>query len=240
MKTKSTPFKILLTLLFLLAVTTIKAQTISTLGGLTTGTLAVYCPSDQVKLNAASTGAVSYVWQRYTGTTATGTPTTLTGTTANLVDVPTAPGYYTYVSIGSNADGCTSVTSDPATIYVLPGINVSIASNITGNPSGPISFCTNNVPTGAAAITLTATATTTPTVPESFAYTYQWFKGTTAITGATTATYTLTSPGDAVVGTNAYTVQVSFVIKSCTPGISNPINVTVDDVPGKPVITVVP
>jgi hypothetical protein len=92
----STTHRLLFILLFLLAGNSLKAQ-VSALTDLNAGTLAAYCPLEQVKLTAASTGAVSYVWKRYVGTSATGTATTLAGTTANLTDAPTVPGYYTYV-----------------------------------------------------------------------------------------------------------------------------------------------
>ena len=71
--------------------------------------------------------------------------------------------------------------------------------------------------------------------------TYQWFKGTTAITNANSSTYTITSPGDATVGTFNYTVQVGLQIKpACASTTSNGITVNVNDIPGTPTITITP
>jgi hypothetical protein len=191
-----------------------------------------------VTLTAAATGASSYVWTRYAGKTATGTATPIAGTTAALSDLPADPGYYTYVSTAVNADGCTSVVSDPIVVYVLPGITAAIASN---KADADDHYCTSAVPTGANSIILTATAGKSGTaVTETFAYTYQWYKGTSLIAGATGTTYTMNSTSDNTVGTNAYTVKVTYAIKACTATTSNAVNITVNDVPGKPVITITP
>lgn len=233
MKQKSITHRLFFILLFLLAGNTLKAQ-VAALSDLSPGTLAAYCPLDQVKLTAASTGAVSYVWKRYVGTTATGAATTLAGTTANLIDAPTVPGYYTYVSTGSNADGCESTVSDPVTIYMLPGITASIVSSSPGTTQ----YCSTQIP---AALTLTATAGKAQAVPETFVYKYQWYKTGVAITNATASTYTINSTTDAVVGTNiAYTVRVTYQIKACAETTSNAINFDVIATPTKPVITITP
>lgn len=214
----------------------VKAQISSTTG--LAPAVGVFCPGVPVTLKAAATGAASYVWQRYSGQAVNASPTAISGTTANLSDSPTDPGYYTYVSTAVNADGCTGVVSDPIVVYVLPGITITIASN---KAAADNHYCTSAVPTGADAITLTATADKTGTaVTETFAYNYQWYKGTSLIAGATSATYTLNSTNDTAVGANDYTVQVSYVLKTCTAQTSNVVTVTVNDVPGKPVITVTP
>ncbi|GAB3927878.1 hypothetical protein [Mucilaginibacter myungsuensis] len=233
MKRLITP-KTLLVVLFLLAGTMAKAQ-VSALSDLTAGTLAVYCPTDQVKLTAASTGAASYIWKRYPGANTSGTPVTLAGTTANLTDTPTDAGYYTYVSTAVNAEGCESTVSDPAIVYVLPGISAAIVSS---SPS-TTQYCETAIPAG---LTLTATGGKTgATVSETFAYKYQWYKNGTAITGATSNTYAFANPGDAVVGTNfAYTVRITYVIKACAETTSNAINFNVIATPGKPTIVVTP
>jgi hypothetical protein len=240
MKTILKSFKILVTLVLLFAATTVKAQ-ITALSGLATGTIKAYClTGDPVKLTAATPSggaATSYTWVRYAGQTA-GTPGSGTAITAatstTIVDTPPAAGYYTYVSTGINASGCMSDPSPPAVVYILPAPAVSIASNIT-NPS----FCVNALPTGAAAVTLTATAST-PSVSEGFAYTYQWYKGTTAISGATNATYPLTTADAAAAGASDYTVQVGLQIKTCALTTSNIVTVTVNALPGTPAITITP
>lgn len=223
-------------LLFIVAGNAVKAQ-VNALSDLTPAAGA-FCPGAPVTLTAASTGAATYLWQRYDGKTATGTATTVSGTTATLSDSPANPGFYTYVSTGINADGCTSTVSDPIVVYVLPGITAAITANV---PTANLHYCKTDVPTGANAITLTAVGSSTQTVTETFGYNYQWYKGTTAITGATNATYTLNAANDAGVGTNAYTVQLTYKVKpTCTSSTSNIINVTVNDIPGKPTITITP
>jgi len=235
MKKMFTTPKLLLIALLMIAGTAAKAQ-VSALSDLNPGTLAVYCSAEQVKLTAASTGAASYVWKRYAGPTATGTPVTLTGTTANITDTPTDPGYYTYVSTGLNAEGCESSVSDPAVVYVLPGISSAIVSN---QPT-VTKYCTTAVPAG---LILTATGGKTGTsVTETFAYKYQWYKNGTAIAGATGNTYTLNSTSDAVIGTGfAYTAKITYVIKpTCSEATSNAISFDVIATPGKPTIVITP
>jgi hypothetical protein len=240
MKTILKSFKILVTLVLLFAANAVKAQGITALSGLSPAIKAYCLTGDPVKLTAATPSggaATNYTWVRYSGSAA-GTPgsgTVVSPATPNtIVDAPTTPGYYTYVSTGINASGCMSDPSPPVSIYVLPAPVVSIASNIA-NPS----FCVNSLPTGAAAVTLTATATT-PAVSEGFAYTYQWYKGTTAISGATASTYPLTAADATTAGASDYTVQVGLQIKACTLTTSNPVTVTVNALPGTPAITITP
>lgn len=236
MKKKSTTFKLILALFLIVAGTAVKAQ-VNNLTDLAPAA-GVFCPGVPVTLTANSAGATSYTWFRYDGKTTTGTATTVTGTTAALSDLPANPGYYTYVSTGINADGCTSTVSDPIVVYVLPGITAAITSSTGGSST---SYCKNNVPTGPAAVVLTATGSSAQTVTETFGYNYQWYKGTNAITGATGATYTLNSTDDAALGSFNYTVQLTYKVKpACTAATSNPIGVTVNDVPGKPTIIITP
>ncbi|NCD68747.1 hypothetical protein [Mucilaginibacter agri] len=226
---KSILFKILIPMIMMIAATTVKAQ-ITTLAGLP-GAAAAYCAGEAVKLAAASTGT-TFVWKRYPGKDLLGTPVTLTETTANLSDVPTAPGYYTYVSIASNAN-CTSDVSTPVTIYALPTISAAI--------TGPTTACVSDL----ASKTLTATASNLETADtEVFGYTYKWFKNGTAITGATGSTYTLSPTTDAAIGSQAFTVQVSYVLTShggsnCMQT-SSAANVDVQANPTTPVVTIQP
>ncbi len=224
--------KLLLLLIVLLTATNLKAQ-VAAIGDLTSGTLSAYCPSEEVKLTATSTGS-TYVWKRYPTADATGTATLLSETTASLVDTPPAPGYYTYVSTALNAEGCESDVSSPVAIYILPGITASIAS------SAPTvtEYCANALPTS---LTLTATAGKAETVSETFAYKYQWYKGANAISGATSSTYVLNSTDDVAVGTSiSYTVKITYQIKACTETTSSAISFDVLDLPTKPVITITP
>lgn len=227
---KSTLFRILLPIIMMIAGTTVKAQGISALSDLT-GAAAVYCSGENVKMLATSTGT-TYVWQRYPGKDLTGTPVTVSSTTANLVDVPPGSGYYTYVSTASNTN-CTSDPSLPTTIYALPVIKAV--------PTGPASVCVNSIALGAT--TLTANASNTDaTNTDVFAYTYQWKKNGNAIAGANAATYTLTSANDAAaVGSQAFTVQVNYVIRNtCSPITSTAVNVDVQANPTKPTVVIVP
>lgn len=226
---KKQTFKMFLALLFCASSVTLKAQTISAIADLNAAAKAVYCSTEQVKLTAASTGATSYTWQRYTGVGVSGSSTSIAGTTANMTDATiTAPGYYTYVATSANAN-CTSDVSDPITVYVLPNINATV--------TGPTLTCVSAV--GSAV--LTASASNATAVPETFAYTYQWYKGTTLIAGATGSTYTLNPLTDAGVGAQNFVVKAKYVIKpTCTEGESTPYTITVEANPTKPVVTITP
>jgi hypothetical protein len=225
---KSTLFRILLPIIMIIAGTTVKAQ-ITQLSDLT-GAAAVYCSGENVKMLATSTGT-TFVWQRYPGKDLTGTPVTVSSTTANLVDVPPGSGYYTYVSTASNTN-CTSDPSLPTTIYALPVIKAV--------PTGPASVCVNSISLGTT--TLTANATNTDaTNTDVFAYTYQWKKNGTTIASATSSTYTLDPTADAAVGSQAFTVQVNYVIRNtCSPITSTAVNVDVQANPTKPTVVIVP
>ncbi|WCT11849.1 hypothetical protein [Mucilaginibacter jinjuensis] len=226
---KSTLFRTLLPIIIVMAGITAKAQ-ITTLAGLP-GAAAVYCAAEAVKLQGNSTGT-TYVWKRYPGKDLTGTPVTLTETTNNLSDVPPAPGYYTYVSTASNTN-CTSDVSAPTTIYALPTINAAV--------TGPATVCVSAV--GSTILTATGSNVET-TDTDIFGYTYKWFKNGTAITGATGSTYTLSATNDATVGTQAFTVQISYVITShggSNCGVtSSAANVDVQANPTTPTVTIMP
>jgi hypothetical protein len=236
MKKKSTKLHLMLMLVCLLAVTTLKAQTVLS-------TTNVYCLSSTVTMKAnLDAAAVSYIWKRYNTPDATGPSTIVAGqNTAILTDGPlNTPGYYSYVATAVNADGCTSEVSTLIVVYVLPGINAAITASVDAAHQH---YCTTDVPTGANAIVLSATGSNAqPGLSETFAYNYQWFKDGVAITtNGTSPTYTLTAPFDAAVGPKAYTVKLTYQIKpTCDAGTSLPITITVNDVPGKPVITITP
>lgn len=233
MKRKSTKLQLLLILLSLFAVTSLKAQTV-------TGTTNLYCLGSSVKINAATDPtAVSYVWTRYDGTTATGTVPPISGqNSANLTDGPiNTPGYYTYVSVAVNSNGCESAPSDPITVYVLPAINATISNTYANN-----NICTGSLP---ATGTLTAQPTT-PSVTETFdpntSYTYQWYKNGTQISGATGISYNLTASDIASSTTTAdqYTVQVNWASHPCNPVTSAPTDFNIIALPTKPSISIVP
>lgn len=235
MKKKSTTLKIFVTLLFLFAGASVKAQTMNTLADLGAGK--AYCPAPTVSLTASSTGATAtgYTWTRYEGKQGaipTGTGVPITGqNTATMTDNPTGTGYFTYYSTSTNATGCISDLSDPVVIYILPAMSVAV----TG-PATP-AYCVGVTPSG---ITLTATVTTTPTVTETLGYTYQWYKDGTLITGATDPTYTL---GAADIATSAatvnYTVKAKFAVpNTCGEVASANSAVTINPLPTKPTVTI--
>lgn len=113
----------------------------------------------------------------------------------------TATAAGTYAVIVSINSACPD-TSSTLTLTVN-----SSPSNVV-NISGPTSFCTGGQ------VTLTATSGT--------GYTYQWYNGTTAIPGATSASYNATQSG-------SYSVHIS-TSNGCTSS-SSPITVTVSAPP---------
>jgi hypothetical protein len=235
MKRKSTSTKFYLTLLLLIAVTSLKAQVITDLAGLGAGK--AICPSTAVSLTAAATGASTYTWNRYAGKltvpTGTATPITGTGTGATITDTPPTAGYYTYFSTSTNATGCTSDPSAPTVIYVLPAITVSITT-----PTA-IAYCVNSAPP--TNTTLTAVASLSPTTSENLGLTYQWQKAGADISGATASTYILDNTDIATTqGSVIYTVKVGFAVPN-TCGTVTPATgttITINALPGIPIVTI--
>lgn len=228
MKKKSTKLYLLLILLGVFAVTALKAQTVP-------GTTNLYCLGSTVKITAAHDAtAASYIWKRYDGQGTGGTATTVSGNTETLTDGPiNTPGYYTYVSVAVNSNGCESTPSDAVTIYVLPGITAAINNSYASN-----SICTNMLP---ATGTLTAVPGTAQTVSETFpttAYTYQWYKNGTQV--GTGLTYTLTTADIASAATDQYTVKINYSGHACAEAESAPVSINVIAPPAKPVITITP
>lgn len=137
---------------------------------------------------------------------------------STYVETATGAGYYTYQMVISNSNQCTSEISDPFKIYVLPALNPTIAaSNST--------VCSNG--------TSTATLTSNPG-SSNYSYLYQWALNGTDITGATAATYTTTANA---IGSNSYSVKVSYALSPANFGTTTQI-INVIPVPTKPAITV--
>ena len=140
------------------------------------------------------------------------------GTDGTFHETAAGAGYYTYQLVMSNSNQCTSDISDPFKVYVLPALSPTIAAS-----SGTI--CSN----GTSASTLTANPGNS-----NFSYQYQWALNGTNISGATGATYTLTSSTS---GSNTYSVRVAFVLSpSTTATATQTINAIA--VPTKPAISV--
>lgn len=127
-------------------------------------------------------------------------------------------GYYTYQLVMSNANQCSSDISDPFKVYVLPVLNPTIAPSTA-------TICSN----GTSASTLTANPGNS-----SFSYLYQWSLNGTAISGATSASYTTTAT---TVGSNSYAVKVSYALSSTNYGTSTQI-INIIAVPAKPAVSI--
>ncbi|MEN2486665.1 T9SS sorting signal type C domain-containing protein [Flavobacterium sp. B11] len=149
--------------------------------------------------------APNYQWKK--NGTNVGTGTTYSSSTLANNDVVTC------VMI-SNASPCLTgspATSNPITMTVNPNLPASVS--IVASPSGAI--CSGTP------VTFTATPTYGGAAPV-----YQWYKGTTAILGATNSTYT----SNALANSDVITVQMTSNATCATgsPATSSPITMTVN------------
>lgn len=119
----------------------------------------------------------------------------------------TAPvGTYGYQLVIENAQGCTSPISDIYRVQVLPSLSVSISAPVT-----------NVCATPGNSVVLTAN------VAGGYAYTYAWLRNGVAISGATSATYTVS---ESVVGNVTFSVNVGYVLAAeCVGSASKVISV---------------
>lgn len=122
----------------------------------------------------------------------------ISGATSSTYSASTAGNYAVIISVGT---GC----SDTSSVLAL-STNPLPTAVIT--PSGPTSFCI-----GGQVILNTTLGS---------GYTYQWYKGTTLLVGATSSSYTVTQSG-------TYSVVVTNTL-GCTAN-SNAISVTVNNLP---------
>jgi hypothetical protein len=163
------------------------------------------CAGSPVNLSvtAAGTGNLTYQWMQ--------NGTAVSGATSALYTIPTSlvsqSGSYTVVVTG----GCSSLTSSAATVVV---------NTVTAINTQPLSY------TGCA---FTPTSLTVGAVGTNL--TYAWLVGTNGITGATSATYSLSNPQTSNSGN--YTVQVSGL---CGTEISNIALVTINPLPSPGII----
>ncbi|TAE26478.1 MAG: hypothetical protein EAZ91_17635 [Cytophagales bacterium] len=147
-------------------------------------------------VSVTGSGAITYQWFRGTTPVASQTTATLSLTNVQSSDA----GSYSVVVTGA----CGSVTSTAFSLTVNQSIGV------TQQPAATSVVCTG------ASVTVFISATGDISG-------YQWFKGTTALTGQTSATLTLSGlqPGD----TDGYTAMV--LSTSCGIVLSNVFNLTV-------------
>src|SRR5208282_1323811 len=152
-------------------------------------------------VTAAGTAPLSYQWQKGTAS--------ITGATLATYTIPattTADSGSKFSVVVANAAG--SITSNAATLTVTA---TAVAPSITRQPAN---------------VTVTAgqTATFSVTAACSTALSYQWFQGTTTITGAKSASYTTPATTTANNGTQ-YKVVVTNSEGNAT---SNPATLTVN------------
>ena len=161
------------------------------------------CEGQSINLSVAATGTnITYQWFRNNTAIAGATSANYSDTSVTLAEA----GNYTVTVSGA----CTpAVTSAIAQIVVNPG------ATFTVQPPTTRTVCSGTE--------VKFTVGTTPGVT----VTYQWFKGTTAITGATASTYTIASstPAD----TGSYTCVVT--VPSCGPMTSTASALTVNQAP---------
>ncbi|WP_445265607.1 hypothetical protein, partial [Sphingobacterium sp. MYb382] len=177
------------------AVATITVNKLTTITTSPVG--AIYCkdvPATALAVVADGTGTLTYQWYSNTSNSTTGGTAISGATSASYTPVTTVVGtqYYYVVVTGSCGTAATSAVA---------AIMVNKLTTITTSPVGAI-YC-KDVPATALAVVADGTGTLT----------YQWYSNTTnsttggtAISGATSASYT---PVTTVVGTQYYYVVVT-------------------------------
>jgi len=232
---------ILLCLAFLQS-SQVEGQVINAISDFSPTVNAVLCEgTGNVTLTASTDagGGMSYDANGYTWIDVNGGNTTLPDKTNILLLSSLTPGYHTYRVMGTVTSTATCTADyEEYTIYVLPALNISIASS--GNSVSNI-YCTDNLPTS---VLLSATVLPKTPVSETFGYDYQWYQvaGTTetVIAGATASTY---SVQNLTQGNFTYKVKTTFkVLNTCTYDSSTnasggAVEIIVKPKPTKPVIT---
>lgn len=155
----------------------------------------------------------------------------------------TAPFIYQWKKEGTNIAGATSIS------YVVANITTADAGNYTVEVSNSLGTTLSNIATltimNAPVFTLQPVASTVP-IGKPFTLvslatadatlTYQWFKNNVAITGATSATYTISSPTLSDSGTYKVVATNTFNGASVSTD-SNSVSVTVVEVLVTPTFT---
>lgn len=142
-------------------------------------------------------------------------PTTLI--TKAYTETPTAPGYYNYVLVTENANGCSSPVSNVFKVFVLPPLTPTITT-----PNNAICISVGST-------TLTATTT----VQTGYTFNYQWTKNGVNIPGATSNIYNVTGliSGSAV----TFGVTMSYVLNPLCSATATT-NIIMTPLPTKPLI----
>ena len=192
------------------ACTPITAVSIS--GG---GTTITQYATTAITLTANVTGGAATSYQWYLGGSA------ISGATSQTYSVPQSvkdvAGTKSYTVKASNA--CSDITSTAANV-VVTGCTKITAVSISGG--------TTITQYATTAITLTANVT------GGAATSYQWYLGGSAISGATSQTYSVPQSVKDVAGTKSYTVKAS---NACSDITSTAVNVTVTECT-KPTVTI--
>ncbi len=228
MKQKSTTLKAALTILLTVIISAAFAQTPFT--GPSDATTAppataaavqqVLCNGTNVQLKTAATAGYTYQWYKK-NPVGGAMQLVQQGSSNTYTETPTGAGYYTYQVIVINSNGCTSTTSDPFSIFVLPSLTAGIT------PSN------NSVCESAQT---TATLTASPLSDANYTYTYQWTRNGSPIPGATSSTYTVS---EATPGSVTFGLNVAYALNSSCTSTATQI-ITVVPIPAKPTIVTGP
>ncbi len=224
MKNKFTILKASLTLLLAIIISSAFAQTpfsgpsdaVTAPPATAAAVSQVICNGSQIQLKTTATAGYTYQW--YKKNPAGGAMQLVQdGSSNTYTETPSGAGYYTYQLVVINSNGCTSTSSDPFNIFVLPPITAGItASSATVCASGQTS----------------STLSATPVNGSGYTYTYQWTRNGADISGATASTYTV---NESTAATLTFGVTVAYSLNtSCSSTAST--TITVIAVPTKPVI----
>ena len=179
----------------------------------------VLCAGTDISMSAPQDGTVDfakYHWYKIDVNGVKQEVTAITGRT--YTETPTTAGYYNYVVVTENANGCTSPVSDVFKVFVLPPLSVTITTPTT-------SMCA--VTTNESLLTAVVTPAT------GYAINYQWNKAGVAINGATSSTYNVT--GQTTAATLTYGVTVTYALNTTCPATDTQ-DIIITPLPTKPTI----
>ena len=161
------------------------------------------------------TGTATFEWNTVTS----GVSSAISGAAASTYTPPafTSTGTFNYsVTINTSGSGCNASTSAPIEVIVIPD------PTITTQPIGNI-YCQNTAAVNITSLSVVATG-------GSGTFSYQWFVNTnnsntggTAISGATSASF---SPPSSTVGTFYYYCEISQPVTNCSVT-SNPAQIII-------------